>query len=127
MKASEMLQEDDLAWLIRFRETAEDDNSYDTPKDALKRLIELGVVRSLGFGRCATTAFGDWLIEQHFEQAPKLPLKPEADYRQDHRYGPDNPPRLRKPGESLEDYRTAMGWGNKTPNASLSGLPLKEE
>ena len=80
MKATEILQEDDLAWLIRFKETAEDDNSYDTPKDALKRLIELGAVRSLGFGRCATTAFGDWLVEQHFEQAPSLPLKTEADY-----------------------------------------------
>lgn len=79
MKATEILQEDDLAWLIRFKETAEDDNSYDTPKDALKRLIELGVVRSIGFGRCAMTAFGDWLVEQHFEQAPTLPLKTEAD------------------------------------------------
>ena len=38
MKATEILQEDDLVWLIRFKETAEDDNSYDTPKDALKRL-----------------------------------------------------------------------------------------
>lgn len=27
-------------------------------------------------------------------------------------YGPDNPPRLRKPGESLSDYRSAMGWSN---------------
>lgn len=33
-----------------------------------------------------------------------------------HNYGPDNPPRLRKPGESVEEYREAMGWGNKTPN-----------
>lgn len=80
MKATEILQEDDLAWLIRFKETAEDDNSYDTPKEALKRLMELGVVRSLGFGRCAMTAFGDWLVEQHFAQAPTLPLKTEADY-----------------------------------------------
>ncbi len=80
MKATEILQEEDLAWLIRFKETAEDDNSYDTPKAALKRLMELGVVRSLGFGRCATTAFGDWLVEQHFEQAPTLPLKTEDDY-----------------------------------------------
>jgi len=79
MKATEILQEDDLAWLIRFKETAEDDNSYDTPKDALKRLIELGVVRSIGFGCCAMTAFGGWLVEQHFEQAPTLPLKTEAD------------------------------------------------
>jgi hypothetical protein len=80
MKATEILQEDDLSWLIRFKETAEDDNSYDTPQYAMKRLIELGAVRSLGFGRAATTAFGDWLVDQHFEQAPSLPLKAEADY-----------------------------------------------
>ena len=77
MRASEILQDYDLAWLIRFVETSEDDNSYDTPKGALKRLIELGVVRSLGFGRCTTTAFGDWLVEQHFGQPPVLPLNPE--------------------------------------------------
>ena len=29
-------------------------------------------------------------------------------------YGPDNPARLRKPGESLEDYRQEMGWSTKT-------------
>lgn len=28
------------------------------------------------------------------------------------KYGPDNPPRLRKPGESVSDYRAAMGWNN---------------
>lgn len=26
------------------------------------------------------------------------------------KYGPNNPPRLRMPGESVEDYRVAMGW-----------------
>lgn len=26
-------------------------------------------------------------------------------------YGPDNPPRLRRPGESVQEYRSAMGWG----------------
>lgn len=81
VRATDFLQEHDLAWLIRFCETAEDDNSYDTPKDALKRLLELGVVRSLGFGRCETTSFGDWLIEQHFEQSPSLPLKTAGETR----------------------------------------------
>ena len=32
------------------------------------------------------------------------------------KYGPDNPPRLRKPGESVEEYREAMGWGTTPPN-----------
>lgn len=27
-------------------------------------------------------------------------------------YAPDNPPRLRKTGESVEEYRAAMGWSN---------------
>lgn len=80
MKAIEMLQEGDLAWLVRFKETAEDDNSFDTPKNALRRLVELGAVRSCGFGRYATTAFGDWLMEEHFEQRPTLPLKVHEDY-----------------------------------------------
>lgn len=79
MKAIGFLQDDDLAWLIRFCETAEDDNSYDTPKSALKRLMEIGVVRSLGFGRCETTAFGDWIIESIFAQSPTLPLKTQGD------------------------------------------------
>ena len=37
------------------------------------------------------------------------------------KYGPDNPPRLRKPGESVEEYREAMGWGTTPPNAELTG------
>lgn len=28
------------------------------------------------------------------------------------KYGPDNPPRLRIPGESVGEYRAAMGWTN---------------
>jgi hypothetical protein len=27
-------------------------------------------------------------------------------------YGPNNPPRLRRTGESIEDYRREMGWAN---------------
>jgi hypothetical protein len=32
-------------------------------------------------------------------------------------YGPDNPPRLRGDLESVEEYRSAMGWDTKTPNS----------
>ena len=35
-------------------------------------------------------------------------------------YGPDNPPRLRKPGESVEEYRVAMGWSQPKPAAAHS-------
>jgi hypothetical protein len=80
LKATQILQQEDLAWLIRFVETTEDDNSYDTPKKSLNRLIELGAVRSLGFGRCETTSFGDWVIKTHFEQDAVLPLKAREDY-----------------------------------------------
>ena len=31
------------------------------------------------------------------------------------KYGPENPPRLRKPGESVEQYSAAMGWKSLTP------------
>ena len=72
--AKAFLRDDDLAWLIRFKETAEDDNSYDTPKNALTRLIEIGVIRSIGFGRCTTTSFGDWILEAYFDHNPSLPL-----------------------------------------------------
>lgn len=27
-------------------------------------------------------------------------------------YGPNNPPRLRKDGESVDEYRSAMGWSS---------------
>lgn len=37
------------------------------------------------------------------------------------KYGPDNPPRLRKPGESVEEYRAAMGWSTKPHNGQAKG------
>jgi hypothetical protein len=36
-------------------------------------------------------------------------------------YGPDRPPRLRKQGETIEEYRAAIGWEYKTPNVEFSG------
>jgi hypothetical protein len=70
------LTEEDMAWLIRFSETCEDSDSggYDVPKDRMRRLAEIGVVRSLGFGRYETTAFGNYVVETHFEQKSPLPL-----------------------------------------------------
>ena len=49
-------------------------------------------------------------------KAAQAPYCPHCGTRLTPNYGPDNPPRLRKPGESVEEYREAMGWGNKTPN-----------
>lgn len=70
------LTEEDMAWLIRFSETCEDCDAggYDVPKDRMRRLAEIGAVRSLGFGRYETTAFGNYVVETHFEQKSPLPL-----------------------------------------------------
>lgn len=35
-------------------------------------------------------------------------------------YGPNNPPRLRRPNETVEQYRSEMGWNN---NEELPGIP----
>lgn len=41
-------------------------------------------------------------------------------------YGPDNPPRLRMSGESVEEYRIAMGWDRPKPaTPSVGGLNRK--
>ena len=42
------------------------------------------------------------------------------------KYGPENPPRLRKPGESVEQYRMAMGWSTTSPNASGNATERSE-
>lgn len=51
--------------------------------------------------------------------AYRSPNGPQADHFRDtammipaekRRYSPDSPPRLRKPGESIEAYQVAMGW-----------------
>jgi hypothetical protein len=42
--------------------------------------------------------------------AARAAQAPQGDTRQRAPYGPDNPPRLRMDGESVKDYRIAMGW-----------------
>lgn len=73
---SEWLSAIDFAWLCRFSEFCKDfeADGYDVPKDAMKRLACLGVVRWCGGSRYETTAFGDFVVEQAFEQNPSLPL-----------------------------------------------------
>ena len=36
-------------------------------------------------------------------------------------YGPNNPPRLRRPDESVDDYRAAMGWSRAGINNRSNG------
>ena len=52
----------DMKHLRRFAECAEDCDGHDVPKEDMKRLERLGAVRSLGFGRHETTAFGDAML-----------------------------------------------------------------
>ncbi len=59
--ASGLLSSDELAAFHRFCECAEDFDSggHDVDKDMMVKLARIGVVRSTGFGRHETTAFGD--------------------------------------------------------------------
>ncbi|WP_182343295.1 hypothetical protein [Comamonas koreensis] len=79
------LQQSDQHLLHRFIETTEDDESFDIGKDAVKRLANLGVVESCGFGRYGVTMFGYWVHEHYWHQNPSLPLKTNADRDREHR------------------------------------------
>lgn len=68
------LLHNDFCDLHRFFETSDDDESYDIPKDRMKRLAALGVVQHSGFGRYSITAFGHYVHELCWEQKPALPL-----------------------------------------------------
>lgn len=69
----------DMKALRRFIECAEDCDAggHDVPKEAMKRLERLGAVRSLGFGRHETTAFGDAMLAA----APEAPQVAVQDRR----------------------------------------------
>lgn len=73
------LQPSDLGDLMRFQETTGDSEGYDIGKPAIRRLAELGVVQSRGFGTYGITAFGHFVLEHMFEQTPKLPLMTNDD------------------------------------------------
>jgi hypothetical protein len=76
----------DMSALLVFYEQAEDHEAdgYTVRKETMRRLAELGVVSSLGFGRYGTTAFGAWLVEAYFEQSPALPLRTIAEHNATH-------------------------------------------
>lgn len=73
------LQPADLGDLIRFQETTDDSEGYDIGKPAIRRLAELGVVQSHGFGTYSMTAFGHFAMEHMFKQSPLLPLMTNDD------------------------------------------------
>ena len=61
LKAQWSITTDEMAAFDRFCECAEDFDSggHDVPKEMMKRLAIIGLVRSCGFGRYETTLFGD--------------------------------------------------------------------
>ena len=73
------LQEEDQRALHRLIETLEDNEGFDIGKEAIKRLANLGVVESFGFGRYGVTMFGYWVHEHYWHQNPSLPLKTNLD------------------------------------------------
>ena len=81
-KDAEFINEDDFSILFDFNEQAHDSEAdgYTASKEEIKRLAELGVVQSLGFGRYSVTSFGSWLIEKRFEQDARLPLRTSAEH-----------------------------------------------
>jgi len=71
-----LLTDDDMANLRRFDECCQDSDAdgHAVAKPKMKRLELAGVVRSCGFGRHETTAFGDWLLAD----APEAPAVQET-------------------------------------------------
>lgn len=59
VKISEQQERD----ILRFRDTCEDDQGYDVPKDRMKSLARLGLIRPTGFSRYEITDVGDAVIE----------------------------------------------------------------
>jgi hypothetical protein len=82
MIRQKFLNSEDFSHLFTFSEQVDDPDSggYSTSKEVVKRLAELGVVQSFGFGRYGVTSFGHWLIATEFEQSPKLPLCTASEY-----------------------------------------------
>lgn len=50
--------------ILRFYDTCEDGQGYDVPKDRMKSLARLGLIRSTGFSRYEITDAGDAVIEK---------------------------------------------------------------
>lgn len=49
--------------ILRFYDTCEDGQGYDVPKDRMKSLARLGLIRTTGFSRYEITDAGDAVIE----------------------------------------------------------------
>lgn len=72
---TEFLTEEDKADLLRIEDLFSDGEGYDLPKEQMRRLAEIGVIRHTSAGRYAITSFGMWCIGTW----PVLPLKTAAE------------------------------------------------
>jgi hypothetical protein len=57
-----ILNENEISLLARFKETSEDDSSYDLSADELKRLAQYGALKHNGGGYYSITEIGQWLL-----------------------------------------------------------------
>ena len=64
------LNHSDMAALERVNECFEDGEGYDVPASKMKRMAELGVVQSLGFGRYGITSFGRIILGSRHLRKP---------------------------------------------------------
>lgn len=80
LDAFRFLDSDDLQDLALFNAQCEDfeADGHTIPKETMRRLIELGALRSLGWNRYGITAFGAWLVASHQGQPSPLPLRASA-------------------------------------------------
>lgn len=74
------IQAADLKSLLRFNETSEDGEGYDIDGEAMKRLIELGLVAKERAGMRVITSFGMWVIaREHGEAVAMLETQRDRD------------------------------------------------
>lgn len=73
------IQERDLNALLRFNETCEDGEGYDICKDAMSRLVEIGLCRNGHRGVRYITPFGQWVIDARKGETDLTPLRTESD------------------------------------------------
>lgn len=57
------IKKEELAAFHRFCDCADDGEGYDVPKEMMKQLSVIGLVRSAGFGRYETTLYGTAIRE----------------------------------------------------------------
>lgn len=73
------IQDADLKALLRFNETCDDGEGYDIGKDAMSRLVELGLASKGPHSIRYITAFGRWVIEREEGDITEPTLKTEDD------------------------------------------------